>query len=153
MLRGCPAVALPALAIGLFCGLRTAEVARLRWEDVDFGQLHVAVRAEDAKTASRRLVPLSDNALDWLLPLRGGPKARVYPKRVTEAAQASRVRRIANGARHSWVTYKVAHSGDVARTASEAENALKASRTIPEVSAPVPPAPRAPTGSERAALA
>ena len=131
LLRGCPAVALPALAIGLFAGLRTAEVARLRWEDMDFKQRHVVVLAGNAKTASRRLVPMSDNLLEWLAPRRGGPKALVYPeaattlpKRVTEAVRAAGVRRIANGARHSWVTYRVAASGDLARTAIEAGNSV-----------------------------
>jgi integrase len=131
LLCGCPAVALPALAIGLFAGLRTAEVARLRWEDVDFKQRHVAVLAGNAKTASRRLVPMTNNLLEWLLPFRADPKALVYPehattlsKRITEAAEASGVRRLANGARHSWVTYRVADSGDVARTASEAGNSV-----------------------------
>jgi integrase len=97
LLCGCPAVALPALAIELFAGLRTAEVARLRWEDVDFKQRHVAVLAGDAKTAGLRLVPMTNNLVEWLAPRRGGPKALVYPenaatisKRITEAVVGPR---------------------------------------------------------------
>ena len=131
LLRACPTVALPALVIALFAGLRTAEVARLRWTDVDLERRHITVSAKNAKTASRRLVPMTDSIIQWLLPLRGGPKARVYPeaattlpKRITEASRAAGVRRINNGARHSWVTYRVAASGDVARTAIEAGNSV-----------------------------
>jgi len=131
LLRVCPIVALPALAIGLFAGLRTAEIARLRWQDVDLDQRHITVSAENAKTASRRLVPMTDNLLEWLLPFRADPKALVYPehattlsKRITEAAEAAGVRRLANGARHSFCTYRTAITGDVARTAAEAGNSV-----------------------------
>jgi integrase len=129
LLRAAPEAVLPALVVGLFCGLRTEEAARLRWGDVDFEQRHVAVRAGDAKTASRRLVPLPDNAQRWLLPHRGRDAEGLFPehatnlpKRVTALCQAAGVRRVANGARHSWVTYRVALTGDVARTALEAGN-------------------------------
>lgn len=129
LLRAAPDVVLPALVVGLFCGLRTEEAARLRWGDVDFDQRHVAVRAGDAKTASRRLVPLPDNAVRWLLPHRGRETEALFPehatnlpKRVTALCAAAGVRRVANGARHSWVTYRVALTGDVARTALEAGN-------------------------------
>ncbi len=131
LLRAAPEVVLPALVLGLFCGLRTAEVARLRWQDVDFEQRHVTVRAGDAKTASRRLVPLPANAASWLLPHRGAALSRIFPehatavpKRVTEACTTADVRRVENGARHSWVTYRVALGGDVARTSLEAGNSV-----------------------------
>ena len=131
LLRVCPIVALPALAIGLFAGLRTAEIAQLRWLDVDLDQRHIAVSAENPKTASRRLVPMTDNLLEWLLPLRGSPKALVYreaattlPKRITEASRVAGVRRINNGARHSFCSYRTASTGDVARTAAEAGNSV-----------------------------
>ena len=131
LLRSCRAVALPALAIALFAGLRTAEVARLRWADVDLEQRHIAVSPKNSKTASRRLVPMTDNLLEWLLPLRGSPKALVYgeaattlPKRITEASRVAGVRRINNGARHSFCSYRTASTGDVARTAAEAGNSV-----------------------------
>ena len=49
------------------------------------------------KRSSRRLVPVSDNLLEWLAPRRGGPKALVYPenaatisKRIKEAVLGPR---------------------------------------------------------------
>ncbi len=129
LLRAMPSVALPAFVLSLFCGLRSAEAARLTWASVNFEQRHVEVRIGAAKTASRRLVPLPAAAVEWLLPLRGNAKDRVYsehesglPKRVSEAAKAAGVRRVENGARHSFVTYHVALTGDVARVALDAGN-------------------------------
>jgi integrase len=129
LLRAASPEVLPALVIGCFSGVRTAELARLRWRDVDLGQRHVEIRAGAAKTASRRLAPIPDNAAEWLLGLRGAPDALIFtghstrlPKLVSEAAKAAGVPRIANGARHSFVTYRAAHTGDVPRTAMEAGN-------------------------------
>jgi len=61
---------IPFLAIGAFAGLRHAEVGRLDWSEVRFDDDLIEVKASKAKTASRRLVPMSDNLKQWLLPLR-----------------------------------------------------------------------------------
>src|SRR5262249_30078371 len=57
---------LPCLAISAFAGLRSAEVERLTWEDVDLTARHIVVAASKAKTASRRIVPVHDNLAIWL---------------------------------------------------------------------------------------
>lgn len=44
------------LALGFFCGLRTAELDRLQWSQVNHKE--VVIDAGVAKTASRRVVPL-----------------------------------------------------------------------------------------------
>ena len=41
---------------------------------------------------------------------------------VSEACASASVRRVANGGRHSCITYKIALTGDVARTAVESGN-------------------------------
>ncbi|MBN8247216.1 MAG: tyrosine-type recombinase/integrase [Verrucomicrobia bacterium] len=129
LLRAADLVILPGLAIALFAGVRTAEVCRLTWRAIDFDQGHIEIGSKGAKTRSRRLVPLGDNLRAWLLPHRGEPEAMIFPehsdgfpKRVTEAAERAGVRRIANGARHSFISYRVAETGDVSRTALEAGN-------------------------------
>ena len=61
---------LPAIAIGLFAGLRPAEVRRLRWEDIHWDKKQIDVLATSSKTASYRYVPMSDNLLEWLAPYR-----------------------------------------------------------------------------------
>jgi integrase len=57
----------PALAIGGSAGLRPAEVHRLTWDAVNLEERHISVSANASKTASRRLVPICDNLLAWLL--------------------------------------------------------------------------------------
>lgn len=117
------------LVLGLFCGLRSAEVCRLTWADVDLAAGHVVIGASVAKTASRRLVPIPENAKEWLRPLAGAPTAPIFaghstnlPRLVSEACKSADVRRVDNGARHSAITYRVALTGDVARIALECGN-------------------------------
>src|SRR5690606_30746412 len=69
MLNKAPSELLPFLAIGAFGGLRAAEIRRLRWEDVDFLNKRIDVRAEVAKTAATRYVPMRDALIDWLQPI------------------------------------------------------------------------------------
>ncbi len=117
----------PALAIGGFAGLRPAEIRRLTWEAVNLEERHVSVSAMTSKTASRRLVPICDNLLAWLLtaPKRVGPVCSVsfaIERDLTVAArEAAGIKKWpADALRHSWVTYRFALTGDAARTAAEA---------------------------------
>jgi len=55
--------------LGLFAGLRPAELNRLTWDDIDLGQKGIRIQGKAAKLRQNRWVPLSDNALDWLEPL------------------------------------------------------------------------------------
>ena len=62
-------VLLPYVAISLFAGLRPAEVARLTWDRIDLEEKTITLDGSMAKTRQRRIVKLSDNALDWLTPM------------------------------------------------------------------------------------
>ena len=48
-------------SIGLFAGLRVAEIKALDWKDVDLAGGFIHVSAAKSKTRSRRLVPILDN--------------------------------------------------------------------------------------------
>ena len=61
----CPGL-VPWLAIGGFAGLRSAELARLDWSEVNLQERHITVAADKAKTGARRVVPISDNLSAWL---------------------------------------------------------------------------------------
>jgi integrase len=117
----------PALAIGGFAGLRPAELHRLTWDAVNLEERHVSVSAKTSKTASRRLVPICDNLLAWLLtaPKRVGsvlPVSDAIGRDLFVAArEAAGIKTWpADALRHSWVTYRFALTGDAARTAAEA---------------------------------
>ena len=57
---------IPPYTIGFFCGLREAELWKLRYSEIRIAEKDVIVPAEFSKTKRKRLVPLSENAIDWL---------------------------------------------------------------------------------------
>lgn len=119
---------LPVLAIGAFAGIRTAEIKRLHWEDIKWDRGHIEIAGRKAKTASRRLVPLTDNLKLWLEPWRDETGDIVGFDDVSgalcdvalKAGIPGGWRR--NALRHSFISYRVAKTGDVPRTALEAGN-------------------------------
>jgi len=118
----------PVIAIGGFAGIRTAEIQRLDWEDIKWDRGYIEIQGKKAKTAARRLVPLSDNLKAWL-----APWWNATGKVVSLAAVAGPLSDTAlkaripggwrqNALRHSYISYRVALTGDVPRTALEAGN-------------------------------
>src|SRR5205823_5459828 len=60
---------LPAIALGLFAGLRPeSEVWRLDWAHIDFETGLIDVAADRTKSARNRWVKMSENLIAWLLP-------------------------------------------------------------------------------------
>lgn len=115
------------LAIGAFAGLRTAEIARLDWSKVNITKRFIEVTAQSAKTASRRIVPMSDNLAAWLAPYvkADGPVcALVRPEKHAGevTGRAAKVVWKRNGLRHSFISYRLATMKDTARVALEAGN-------------------------------
>jgi integrase len=117
----------PYLAIGAFAGLRTAELQRLDWSEIDLDRGFITVAASKAKTRRRRLVPISDNLKSWLAPIRQA----LGPICVHACAQhAVRVKCegfswARNGLRHSFISYRLAILHDTARVALEAGNSTQ----------------------------
>ena len=106
---------LPTLVLGAFAGLRTAELLRLDWHDVDLSRGFVEVVAAKSKTARRRLIPVSDNLAEWLRPHanRDGKvytlSPQFYHKSCAQLARAAGLKRWPrNGLRHSFVSYHLA---------------------------------------------
>ena len=119
---------LPHMAIGAFAGLRSAEIQRLEWEDFKWERGHIEIAGRKAKTAARRLAPLPENLKAWLAPWREATGPVVPISDVSGALSDVAVKaRIPGGwrqnaLRHSFISYRVAETGDVARTALEAGN-------------------------------
>ncbi len=116
------------LALGAFAGLRAEEILRIDWADLERRPKFVEVGAHKAKTATRRLVPLSDNLVRWLAV---APRAtgRVWQhskpwffESLRNAAAAGGITLKQNATRHSWISYRLAEVQDVNRVAIEAGN-------------------------------
>ncbi len=119
---------IPYLAIGGFAGLRVAEIGRLDWDAVDLSRKIITLRADQAKTASRRIVPISENLCEWLLKLprkgRVMPNSKV-PLRISALAKRLKIRWPHNALRHSYISYRIAEIKDAARVALEAGNSAE----------------------------
>lgn len=79
-------LATPFIAIGCFEGLRSEEIKRLDWKNVNFERGFIEVRADICKTKARRLVPISDNLRAWLKPF-AMPSGAAARRRVEAAAR------------------------------------------------------------------
>jgi integrase len=128
LLANCPRIAVPAMAISAFAGLRNAEVLRLDWREVRIDEGFIEVPALKAKTASRRLAPCPANLATWLVPclVPNGPIWSEHETRLHDAyraaAKAAGLTWRDNALRHSFVSYRLAEVQDAARVALEAGN-------------------------------
>ena len=117
-----PSKVVPVIALGMFAGLRPAEVQGLDWADVSLAARRVRVSPETAKRRRARYVDMSDNLIEWLAPYaqESGP---VAPPLITYRRERARIMEAAgctllkDGFRHSFGTYHLAAFEDPAKTA------------------------------------
>lgn len=116
---------LPALVLAGFCGLRRAEVHNQRWEDINLVSGHLRVSSAKRGTPSRRLVPLCHAAVEWL------SLTADRTEWVCSNLAIDRIRNIAKDAdyalpencfRHSFISHRVAATGNIAETSLIAGN-------------------------------
>lgn len=135
----------PWLAIAGFAGLRSAELQRLDWQEVNLKERHIEIKASKAKTAARRLAPIPDNLAAWLEPhaKESGkvtgldawweeiPKIveAVNERRKQQAEKAGKTFNDEqqfswkhNALRHSFISYRLAAIKNTAEVALEAGN-------------------------------
>ncbi len=103
--------------------MRSAEIERLTWPDVDLASRHIVVSAGNAKTASRRIVPVSENLFEWLKPCAHrtgnvwqGTHEDFYQAQ-QDTAKAAGLTWKANALRHSCASYMFALTNDAGRIA------------------------------------
>lgn len=148
LLRGCDTSILPGVTLGLFCGLRQAEIERLDWSAINLTEKTVKVGANVAKTNSRRVVSISANAVKWLQqtkvqsgPVWPGEKlarepwtlARIHAGFGPFFEVSNKVRDLqkdrksltswpSNALRHSAISYRLAITKDLPKIAYESGN-------------------------------
>ena len=126
LLSTLPDELLPAAVLAGFCGLRRAEINRLQWSAVNLAQGTVTIGAGIAKTGSRRVCPIPDNAKAWLASY-AQQSGNVLAERKDVALELS-CRALAfpkNALRHSAISYKLAMNPDLPRVAYESGNSPK----------------------------
>jgi integrase len=125
LLHNAPPELVPILAIGAFSGIRMAELNRLDWKAVDLDRRIIEVRAGQAKTASRRVIPITDNLAAWLTPLeRKGKIVRTkeLQTHVPALARALKIEWPRNVLRHSFISYRIAAVQSADQVALESGN-------------------------------
>lgn len=124
----------PVLAIQAFTGIRTAELMRLDWQAVKLARGHIEITAANAKTASRRIVPILPNLAAWLKP-HAKKTGNIFPsvadyyhELMRETAANTKTDNLPavelkhNALRHSFISYRVAQIQNVAQVALESGN-------------------------------
>lgn len=118
----------PLIAIGGFCGLRTAELLRLEWDDIWRCEGHVEISQTKSKTRSRRLIPICPALAEWLRPYRDHTgqlwhgSNRCFHKSFAEVCDRADISRKPNGLRHSFCSFHFMLHGNENLTAAQAGN-------------------------------
>jgi integrase len=118
------------VALGLFAGLRSAEINRLDWSNVKLAERSIIVGAAVAKKRSRRVVEINDTLAAWLpgYAKTKGPVVPLDSNRTLYARLAKLAKAAAldhwpdNGLRHSCASYSLALTGDAVRVAYQLGN-------------------------------
>jgi len=131
-----------SIAISAFAGLRDAEVGKITWDKIDLDGF-ITVRAEIAKTASRRLIPVLPNLRAWLTPY-AQKNSLVRPSHRTSTFLYAKAKEKAaaalseagqpcenltawpkNALRHSFVSYRLAAVSNAAQVAEECGHSVQ----------------------------
>ncbi len=112
---------LPVIVLSLFGGIRRAEAEKIKWAEI--GAEFIEIKAENAKTRRRRLVPISAQLRGWLDCAReiGGKLPAVnYAEKLKRILNKSKLRAewAQNALRHSFASYHYAKYRNENETAS-----------------------------------
>lgn len=109
----------------LLCGMRTSEALASTWDHVhlDEDPVIVEVSAQSAKKRQRRMIELQPNAAAWLrLAKERGGRLAMVDEMYYRAKREALPEIPANGLRHSFCSYHLAHFKNIALTAHFAGN-------------------------------
>jgi integrase len=112
------------VSIGIFAGIRVAEIARLQWTDINLDQMQISVVRKSAKTKRGRSIPIAPVLKSWLANLdQTQPFIGTPPRRLMERFK----RELGfpwshNVMRHTFATYWQSQHRDYARLAANLGN-------------------------------
>lgn len=135
LLRAADRAWLPCLVLGAFCGLRPEEIAPegrnakvgLSWENILWDKRKVDVPAAVSKTRRRRFAPLTEAAEAFLSPYKKkkgmvAPRDQRFCHYLPRLTKAAGVEWKADALRHSFASYRLALTKDLAALALEMGN-------------------------------
>lgn len=119
----------PYFAVGAFGGLRSAEICRLKWEDIRMEEKVIILGSDITKTSRRRVVHMPDNLVAWLESYEGEKQGEITPgvptKEICRISKEIGKEWVDNGLRHSYISYQMALWRDAARVAEQCGNSVE----------------------------
>jgi len=133
LLAACSPRILAAVAIGAFAGVRTSELARLDWREINLrdSESYIEITAANAKSSRRRLVKILPCLAAWLRPFakNSGPVIQTSKQEWSRIMEYYNYRKLAakqagviwpkNALRHSFASYHISKFKDAAALALE----------------------------------
>jgi integrase len=106
---------LPYLVLGAFAGIRTAEITRMEWPEINFVSSYIEIKKSKAKTKGRRLIQMQPNLVAWLKKIAktdGLVSPLVRPEKTASEVVGAMCNPVVkwkkNGLRHSFCSYRYA---------------------------------------------
>lgn len=142
LLRAASPEFMPCIALGAFAGLRSGELQRLNWQDIELHRGHITAVGRKRGTPSRRIIPILPNLKQWLTShaKRSGPvwkgseddfgdaqqDAAAATEVKADTAKGIKARKPVkwkhNALRHSFISYRLAAIQNTNQVALEAGN-------------------------------
>ncbi|MFC1543930.1 tyrosine-type recombinase/integrase [Gemmatimonadota bacterium] len=79
LLAACDQELRPMVLVAAQTGVRQGELLALRWEDINWNDGYLIVRAENSKTSESRIVPMNGVVVDALQSLQPRESGRIFP--------------------------------------------------------------------------
>jgi len=128
LLTSIPIEFVPFVALGALAGVRTSEIFRMEWRQIDLSKGYILLDRGFTKTKRRRVIPICEGLRSWIEPLHGGT-GKIYnyssSKKLGEAileAWPETVEKRRNALRHSFGTYRFALLQDEMKVSAEMGN-------------------------------
>jgi len=121
----------PFLAMSGFAGLRSKELERLDWAEVQIERGFIELKRSKTKTGQRRLVPILPNLAQWLGPyVQESGRVWLYgdsylSRLKMQVAEEAGIQWKHNALRHSFASYRLAQIQNANQVALETGHTAK----------------------------